>query len=165
MIAIALSGLPGCGDHYTPAAPLDLADAPAWQAKEPVALINGQPATEEVLIRRRAGAEAFANYRAWTDTAVQIAQQGLVRRGVTVAPGSAKTLTLAITDVRSQTDAVESHTTITLRVTASDGRQKTYTGSGSAPAKALFHWHLDNVMAWTVHLMLDDPALAEFLSH
>lgn len=93
--------LSGCTHHYTPnASTFKLDSITEFTSKSNISLVNAQSSTEDVLFAENAGHEFYGKFQDWTDTAVEITQRELTKRGMTVVSGAKKSLSMSVEDVK-----------------------------------------------------------------
>ncbi|MBT3926633.1 MAG: hypothetical protein HOF33_06565 [Rhodospirillaceae bacterium] len=139
-----------------------------FQSAASVNLVNGQPSTEE---RRYWGEEdgpggAFANYNAWTDAAIAIADRELSNRGISITNDADKSLKLAITFVKTTATilTLEYKTIVKMKVETGNGYAAEYAGINKS-----FYWfdlkrQSDGAVMRTVVAMLQDQKIIDYLT-
>lgn len=156
-----LALLGGCVRHYTPEMSRAFEPITEFSSTNTVELKNGQPSATWV----RMGAAAIAaNYNTWTDVAIKIASTELTKRGLTVAPGAPRTLTMSIESAHYDVGMVELQCEISMRVKASDGYSAVYIGQNRSFMAAIPGYLIDGAMMRVVHEMFQDPHIVGFLT-
>jgi hypothetical protein len=156
--------LGGCAYHYTPSASRRFEPITEFSSHNSVALLNGQPSTQEVRIGSAGFYPVYANYNAWTNTAIEIASRELGSRGLTIVPAAARTITLSVENASYTTGMVELKCEITMKATTSDGYSTVYVGENASIMAGYAPHIMDGAMMRVVHEMLNHPRVVAFLT-
>jgi hypothetical protein len=158
--------LGACAHHYTPAASRPFEAIDEFSSTKAVNLRNGQPSTAEVLFYDPVlnAHSYYANLAKWTDVAIEIAGREMKKRGMTIANGAPKSLTLSILSAHTTQGAVTIHTEITMQAKTSDGYVATYVGRNSSGMVALIYRQVDGALMRVVHEMFLDPHIIAFFT-
>jgi hypothetical protein len=139
-----------------------------FQSAGSVHIVNGQPSTEE---RRVFGDEdspggAFANYNAWTDTAIAITNRELSKRGISITENGEKSLKLAIFFVRTTSKilTLEHETVIKMKVETGDGYAAEFVGNNKSFYLLNYQRQSDGALMRTVVAMLQDQKIIDYLT-
>ncbi len=139
-----------------------------FQSAASVNLVNNQPSTEE---RRVFGDDespggAFANYNAWTDTAIAITNRELSKRGISIAENGDKSLKLAIFFVRTTSKilTLEHETVVKMEVETGDGYAAEYVGNNKSFYLLNYQRQTDGAVMRTVVAMLQDQKIIDYLT-
>jgi hypothetical protein len=153
--------LGGCERHYIPEMSRTFEPITEFSSTNAVALVNAQPSTYWV---RMGAAHIDANYNAWTDVAIKIASTELKKRGLTIAAGSPRTLSLSIDSANYEVGMVELQSEVTMHVKASDGYAAVYVGQNRSFMAAVPGYLIDGAVMRVVHEMFQDPHIVSFLT-
>jgi hypothetical protein len=153
--------LGGCVHEMKPDASRTFEPITEFSSTNSVDLINGQPSTEKVRFFR----SMEGNFHAWTDVAIEIASRELKKRGMTIANGVPRSITLSIESSNYDVGMVELKSQINMRVKTSDGYSAVYIGENSSYMAAIPGRLIDGAMMRVVHEMLMDPKIVAFLTH
>jgi hypothetical protein len=155
---VGLSLATACASPYTPSPDRPFEAITEFRSSAHVALVNAQPDDEPHKTNR-----ILANYKEWTDVAIQIAERELVERGVTIDPAATRVLRLAITDAETTVGFVKIRTEIRMDVETGAGQRSTYTGINSSAMAANIPRQIDGAMMRVVVEMLKDPRIVDYL--
>lgn len=162
LLAVALF-LAACASPYTPNTDRPFEPITEFTTKATVSLVNTQTSTEEHKLM--GGFNGItANYKTWTDVAIEIAARELKSRGATLAAGSGKTIQMAVTSARYHIGWVMIETQVDMRVETGDGYVATYAGKNSSVMGAIPKRQMDGCMMRVVVEMLNDPKIVEYLT-
>jgi hypothetical protein len=150
----------GCVRQYTPEASRPMEPIHEFSSANSVSLVNGQPSTAQVRFFR----SMEGNYNAWTKVAIEIATRELKNRGMTIANGATKSITMAVEASSYDVGMIELKSQITMRVQTSDGYSAVYIGENSSYMAAIPGRLIDGAMMRVVHEMLMDPRIITFLT-
>ena len=108
----------------------------------------------------------FANYNAWTDAAIAIADRELSNRGISITNDADKSLKLAITFVKTTATilTLEYKTVVKMKVETGNGYAAEYAGINKS-----FYWfdlkrQSDGAVMRTVVAMLQDQKIIDYLT-
>jgi hypothetical protein len=165
VIALALP-IGGCVSmkYYTPNPDTHQLDEIAeFSGDARISLVNGQPSTEERLYDKKA--KYNANYNAWTDVAIQVANRELTARGLSIEEGADKQLTMAIEDVITETGWTQIQTRVIMKVQTGDGYSSQYIGRNHSVMIAKLERQADGAVMRAVAAMLGDPEIVMYLTN
>lgn len=112
------------GVHYLPNASFPVEPIMDFSSTNSIALINGQPSTEQVFF----AGKRYANLNAWTDVAMGIADRELKQRGLTLKKDAAKSLAMSVDGAKTEDSFSMITSKIVMGVKTSSGYSATYTG-------------------------------------
>lgn len=158
-VLLSVSFLGACASPYTPNPDRPFEPIPEFTSSASLSIVNAQGDEEEHDI-----GHVLANYRKWTDVAIQIAERELVQRGMSMDPGAARTLRLAVTSASHRTGFVMIRTDIEMEAETGDGYKAKYTGANSSAMVANVPRQIDGAMMRVVVEMLKDPRIVSYLS-
>lgn len=154
-----LLALVGCKSPYTPSPDRPFEPIPEFTSQASLSLANVQADESQ----HKIGGPFLANYKEWTDVAIQIADRELAARGMQIGPGGSRNLELSVTKARYRVGWVKITTDIELSVKAGNGYTATYTGVNSSVLAAAPKRQIDGAMMRVVVEMLKDPELVAYL--
>ena len=161
-IFVTLLFLGGCSleIHHTPnSSTYELDTIPEFSSVKTITLGNNQ-ASNVVLIRTIGGHKHYGDLQIWTDTAIEITQRELTKRGMNVVTDSPKTLGLSIETVEVNPGFWVVRCDITLKVETSEGYVYTYMGDGTSQ---YMHRTFDGAIMRAVAEMLRDNNIVAYL--
>lgn len=162
LVAIVSSGCVSV-KYYTPAPDThQLDEISEFTGSATVTLINNQPNEEEQLYHKQS--KYHANYRAWTDVAMQIVQRELETRGFTVQDDGDKTLSMSIIHVLTETGWTQIQTQVTMKAETGSGYNSDFIGRNHSVMAANLKRQADGAVMRAVAAMLSDPAIAAYLA-
>ena len=106
-----------------------------------------------------------ANYNAWTDVAIIIAERELTKRGMHVVKDAKKMLTMSIVSAHTEVGWANIATRIVMDVKTSDGYSATFTGINSSGFVAMLPRQVDGALMRVVVQMLKDQRIVSFLTN
>jgi len=162
LLSIALLLLAGCTHHYIPrTTTFDFEEIDEFLAKSTVSLINDQPFSDDVLFMSRGTHDYYADFKAWTDQAVAIAQREITSRGMTVAADAPKSLKMAIVKAEGTSGFWQIYCETSLRVETGDGYVNEYVAKAGSPAS--LQRAVDGSVMRVVAAMLRDQNITRYL--
>jgi hypothetical protein len=160
--------LGGCAHHHV-ANPYhyQISLVSEFSSTSSISLVNVQTSTKDVLFARNGPHKIFANFQRWTEAAIALTQQELVKRGMKVEEHATKTLKLSI-DSAKVTDNISGMFSCdtTLKVETGDGYARTYLGQSSVFGITfhIIYVTADNSVTHAVTEMLEDPQIINYLT-
>ncbi len=157
----------GCALHYVPTPSPAFDVIPEFTTTNAVYLRNGQPSTDEVIWSnfdpRFTG---YANLHEWTNVAISLAERELTKRGMTIADGESRSLTMAITSAKHEpvADGFGDQMTIVMHVEAGNGYSADYTGKNASYVMRKIPRLVDGAVMRVVAEVLKDPNIVSYLS-
>ena len=164
VLLVFVSVLTGCvsDKFYTPAPDThEFDEISEFAGSGTVTLINNQPSEEEQLYHKQS--KYHANYRAWTDVAIQVTKRELEARGFTVQDDGDKTITMAITHVLTETGWTQIQTHITMSVETGSDYSSDFVGRNHSVMAANLKRQADGAVMRVVAAMFNDPAIVAYL--
>ena len=152
----------GCNhlSHYVPdPSSFKLEPIKEFTSQNAVSIVNAQTSSEDVLWF---GSAAYANYQAWTDSAIEIARRELSARGMDVTENADRLLKLSVVQVKGIMGVWRARCWIDLLVETGNGYKKTYRGDSLSSASHL--WAADGALMQCVAEMLRDEIVVEYLT-
>jgi hypothetical protein len=160
LIGVSLLCFSGCSFfHYKPSDSHPFEEIQEFSSKNSVTLINGQSTEKGRFFGLR-----YANFNAWTDVAISIAERELTKRGLSVVKDAPKTLIMSIESANSGTGPITITSQIVMLVKTSDGYSATYTGEDRSVIIGLPHRQMSTALMRVVANMLNDPQIISFLT-
>ena len=158
----------GCSHHHVPNPyRYQISLDNDFSSTSSISLMNVQTSTEDVLFAANGPHKFYANYQRWTETAIALTQQELVKRGMKVEEHATKTLKLSI-DSAKVTDSVSGmfYCDTTLGVETGDGYARKYLGQSSnfGITFHIIYATADNSVTSAVAEMLKDPKIINYLT-
>lgn len=144
---------------YTPSPDRPFESILEFTSQQSLSITNAQESTEE----HEVSARMLADYHAWTDVAIQIAERELGARGVQFDAGASRSLSLAVSEVRFSVGFVKIETQIDMEVVTGDGYSAKYTGINISYMGAHIHRQSDGAIMRVVVEMLNDPKIVSYL--
>jgi len=131
-----------------------------------ISLVNVQTSTEDILFATNGPHKFYANLQRWTEAAIGLTRQELVKRGMKVEEHATKTLKLSIDSIKTKPDGSAMRCYTTLKVETGNGYARTYLGSSRivAPIYAVFYSMADNSVTGAVAEMLKDSQIINYLT-
>jgi len=161
-LALLMSGCVSV-KYYTPKPDTHKLDEIAeFSGDARISLINGQQSTEERLYHKQS--KSHANFNAWTDVAIQIANRELAARGLSIQEGAGKQLTMTIEDVVTETGWTQIQTRVILKVQTDGGYSSQYVGRNHSVMAANLERQADGAVMRAVAAMLGDPEIVMYLT-
>jgi len=159
-ILLLLVAIVGCKSPYTPNPDRPFEPIPEFTSQASLSLVNVQEDTSQHPI----GRSFLANYKEWTDVAIQIADRELSKRGMQIGSDASRSLELSVTKARYRVGFVKITTDIEMSVKAGNGYTATYTGVNTAVLAAVPKRQVDGAMMRVVVEMLKDPEIVAYLT-
>ena len=139
-----------------------------FQSAGSINLVNGQPSTEEIQYwgRKDGPGGAFANFNAWTDTAIAIANRELSQRGLSISGDGEKSLKLEIFFVKTTSTilTLEYKTVVKMKVETGSGYAAEYVGINKSFYLFDLKRQSDGAVMRTVVAMLQDQKIIDYLT-
>lgn len=157
----------GCSHHHVPKPHnYQIEIAEEFTSTSSISLINSQTSTEEVLFATNGPHKFYANYQEFTEAAINLARQELVKRGMTVEEQASKTLNLSIESTKVTIGFAMIDSDTTLKVETGEGYSKEYNGNSSifGISYAVIYATTDNSITDAVAKMFNDPQVIEYLT-
>ncbi len=161
VVLVCSSLITGCASLYTPSPDRPFEPIDEFTSSQSLTILNTQESTEE----HKIGGRMLADYRAWTDVAIEIAERELKLRGMQFDPQAVRSLNLRITEARFETGWVTVSTEIDMDVVTGDGYTAKYTSRNSSAMIANPPRQVDGAMMRVVKKMLSDPKIVSYLTN
>jgi hypothetical protein len=131
-----------------------------------ISFVNVQTSTEDILFAKNGPHKFFANLQRWTEAAIDLTRQELVKRGMKVEEHATKTLKLSIDSAKTKPDGSAVRCYTTLKAETGGGYARTYLGSSRivGPFYGVFYLMADNSVTGAVAEMLKDPQIVNYLT-
>ena len=156
--------LSGCSHYETPAFTELSEPIKEFKSTQSIAVVNGQPSTEETEYLSNGIHSWYANLNKWTDVAVDVTKKELSKRGMSVTSSSGKKLTLAFISCNSDMGMWSAGNSLMMTVSTSDGYKNQYTSTASIAWVPKMQDHIDYLASNCVVQMLNDPKIIAFLT-
>jgi len=157
---LALVLLAGCTLQYVPKpSPEELIVVPVFQPGQPVAIVT-KTAPREVLIPIPPY-DLKVDFRKYADSAIQLLQSELQKRGGVVQESSAREIRFDLTDMRVVPGAGRMRCVINFTVATGDGYLRGLEASGTSWN---FETAIDSAIVETVKAILTDDRVRKYLS-
>ncbi len=156
--------LAGCTHHYVPAdttfnIPHTLLDRVVGGA--PVALVNTQDQTKDLLVIKLRGHKWYGNMNEWSETAIRYIKLELNKKDIPIAAGSPRSIGVEVISSKctNRTWTLRCETTLGIRL--GDGDEKTYLGDNASPATLARA--IDGSLMRAVTAMFNDDEVIAYL--